>query len=250
MAQAYTIIDTVEKVSEMLAKLETLPVSPPSLYIDLEGVNLSRTGSISILQLYALPLHHTYLIDIHHLGASAFTTPSSDATTTTTLKSLLESPHTPKVFFDVRRDAEALYHHFNISLSRVDDLQLLELAGRIWRAGRGRFVNGLERCIRNDAGLSQVQIREFEARKQVGLQLFAPEWGGSYEVFNERPMRAEIVTYCVQDVEFLPILWRKYHGTLTPLWERKIKEAVEQRLALARTEVCFPEGSGMARGPW
>ncbi|PTB47284.1 hypothetical protein M431DRAFT_541091 [Trichoderma harzianum CBS 226.95] len=49
-----TFIDTVYSVAKVVDSLERLPIEPPSIYIDVEGVNLSRYGTISILQLYVL----------------------------------------------------------------------------------------------------------------------------------------------------------------------------------------------------
>ncbi|KAL4963974.1 uncharacterized protein BDV14DRAFT_201232 [Aspergillus stella-maris] len=37
-----------------------LPNTPPSLYVDVEGVNLSRHGTVSILQVYHLPQDKVY----------------------------------------------------------------------------------------------------------------------------------------------------------------------------------------------
>jgi exonuclease 3'-5' domain-containing protein 1 len=235
---SYTFVDTAESFAAMIPALTNLPTTPPSLYIDLEGVELSRRGTISIMQIYVLPARHTYLLDIHVLGTSAFTP---------ALKSILESPSVPKCFFDVRRDADALYNLFGVSMAGIWDLQLMELATR---PGRKQCVNGLARCIRTDAGLRWNQVREFEARKQMGLKLFAPEKGGSYEVFNERPVRPEIVEYCVQDVEFLPVLWGKYKTKLTAHWMRKLETATAERLAMAKSPSFMPNGRNMALGPW
>lgn len=46
------------------------------------------------------------------------------------LQSILESPKTPKVFFDVRTDSDALFAQFGIKLAGIIDLQLMELASR------------------------------------------------------------------------------------------------------------------------
>lgn len=55
------LLDTDSAVSEMLDSLETLPTNPPSLFIDIEGENLSRHGTISILQLHVLPSGQRFL---------------------------------------------------------------------------------------------------------------------------------------------------------------------------------------------
>lgn len=104
------LVDTTAAIAEIVDSLDGLPTFPPSLYIDLEGENLSRHGTLDILQLHVLPSDRTYLIDIKVLRHNAFSTPG---TCGFTFKDLLESPDIPKVFFDVRSDSDALYSHFS-----------------------------------------------------------------------------------------------------------------------------------------
>jgi exonuclease 3'-5' domain-containing protein 1 len=137
---SYTVVDSDSALSDMIDTLAELPVTPPSMYVDLEGVNLSRQGTIPILQFYVLPKDCTYLVDIHQLQHAAFSTTGKHSGKS--LKAILEAEDIPKVFFDVRNDSDALYHHFQISLSGVHDIQLMELATR--RSNR-RCVNGLQR---------------------------------------------------------------------------------------------------------
>ncbi len=52
---ASSIINSPTTIASLLNTLATLPTSPPSLYLNLEGTNLSRYGSISIIELFVLP---------------------------------------------------------------------------------------------------------------------------------------------------------------------------------------------------
>ncbi|MCJ1239609.1 hypothetical protein MMC14_007607 [Varicellaria rhodocarpa] len=113
---ASSIIDTPTAITNLLTVLANLPTNPPSLYLDLEGINLSRHGSISIIELFVFPLNHVYLVDVHVLGEKAFSTLGSDSRT---LKVILESTDILKVFFDVRNDFDALYSLFDIKLAGV-----------------------------------------------------------------------------------------------------------------------------------
>lgn len=196
------LVDTEAKIASLVGRLQDLPISPPSLYIDLEGVNLSRHGSISILQIHILPFEETYLVDIHSLQEKAFLGTASDKGYN--LLDILESALIPKVFFDVQNDSDALFSHFNIKLAGVIDLQLMELATRSFSR---KYVNGLAKCIERDARLTTYEARCWKASKEKGLRLFAPERGGSYDVFNVRPLPDDIKKYCMQDVQFLPKLW-------------------------------------------
>ncbi|KAL4934844.1 ribonuclease H-like domain-containing protein [Aspergillus oleicola] len=196
-----SLVSTTAALTEMIESIEDLPTSPPSLYVDLEGVKLSRHRTISILQIYVSPHDNTYLVDVHTLNGECFT---HKAASGTNLKMILDSPSIPKVIFDVRHDSDALYGHFRIDLAGVQDLQLIELATRTFPKRR---VNSLTRCIENDADMTFSERQKWKATKEKGLKLFAPERGGSYEVFNTRPLAEEIIEYCVQDVRFLPKLW-------------------------------------------
>ncbi|KAL7903800.1 ribonuclease H-like domain-containing protein [Trichoderma velutinum] len=176
-----SLIDTVPRVSKMIDSLAGRPIEPPSIYIDVEGVNLCRHGTVSILQLYVLPSKQIYLIDVLSLRHECFTTRGESGNN---LKDILESNAIPKVFFDVRNDSDALYSHFQIKLDGVLDLQLMKLATRSFSR---RCVSGLSKCIEKDAPLSIHERRSWIQIKEKGQQLFNPDKGGSFEVFNERP---------------------------------------------------------------
>jgi hypothetical protein len=122
--QAYTLVNDDVKVKEMLNALSD---SPSTLFVDLEGIDLCRDGTVSIVQIYSDLLKHTYLVDILTLGAIAFNTAHEDGTT---LKALFERPSVIKVLYDVRADNDALYHLYGVKLAGVKDLQLMGLAKR------------------------------------------------------------------------------------------------------------------------
>ena len=85
------------------------------------------------------------------------------------MKAILESEQFPKVFFDVRNDSDGLYSHFQIKLSGVVDLQLLEFATR---GVLGKYLKGLSKCISETTALSWAESREV---KEAGQKLFDPE---------------------------------------------------------------------------
>lgn len=238
------LVDTVASVFHMLDVLHDLPTTPPSLYIDLEGENLSRHGSISLPQIFVLPNNFTYLVDVYRLQNEAFTT--THGVHGNNLKAILESEAIPKVMFDVRADSDALYSHFQIELAGIQDLQLFELATRHFPK---RFVNGLAKCIERDANLSWAEKSRWRMAKEKGRKLFAPELGGNYQVFNVRPLTEDIMTYCVQDVQFLPRLWSHYRLKLTPFWKAKIEKATRDRIALSKSHDFSAKGQHMALAP-
>ncbi|EMR64753.1 putative 3 -5 exonuclease protein [Eutypa lata UCREL1] len=238
------LVDTKTAVAEIVDSLDGLPTVPPSLYIDLEGEHLSRHGTLDILQLHVLPSDQTYLIDIKVLGHNAFNTPG---TCGLTFKDLLESPDIPTVFFDVRRDSDALYSHFQIKLAGVQDLQLMELATRPFASKK--FVCGLGKCVERDVPMTFPEMTAWKADKEKGVSLFDPKRGGSYKVFSERPLRKEIQEYCIQDAKYLPHLWSNYDKKLTPTWKINVCEATKARVAESQTQSFDPDGKHMAMAP-
>jgi hypothetical protein len=125
------------------------------LAFDTEGVNLSRKpGSltvVSFMSMDALFLNEespvAYVIDVQALGGDvvfASCSPSQQSVSVSspslqkqahaekqTIRSLLEDPHLLKVTFDCRRDSEALFHQFQVTLRGVLELQVLDQAVRI-----------------------------------------------------------------------------------------------------------------------
>ncbi|PTU20307.1 hypothetical protein P175DRAFT_0517274 [Aspergillus ochraceoroseus IBT 24754] len=223
---SYNLVSTNADVAELVELLKKVPADPPSLFIDLEGVDLSRHGTISLLQIFALPQKQTHLVDIHKLKESAFTQASVSGAT---LKDILESHSIKKVFFDVRNDSDALYSHFGINLAGIQDLQLMELATRRYSKKTNSW--------------------SWKATKQQGLDLFAPERGGSYEVFNARPLAGEIIQYCIEDVRLLPRLWEKYNQKLTSHWRRKIDLEGQNRVRESQSSTFNGKGRHMTFAP-
>ncbi|MCJ1410249.1 hypothetical protein MMC19_004334 [Ptychographa xylographoides] len=144
-------------------------VSVPSLFIDLEGIKLSRHGSVSLLSIFIHgEVNRTAIIDIHKLGASAFCT-TGKSNPQLTLAALLCDPNRLKGFFDMRNDSNALFFHFGIELQGVVDLQLMELGSRYGQLSAKRCLSGLAKCIATDAPLTKSQRRPFEFTKEKGL---------------------------------------------------------------------------------
>lgn len=218
----------------------------PCIYIDIEGVNLGRHGTISIIQIYDSILNRVFLIHVHTLQYEALNTPGRSHSPAS-LKSIFESDNIKKVFFDVRHDSDALYNLYDISLRGVIDLQLMELATRTFSRSR---LSGLAKCIEMDAPISQAQRAEFLATKERGLRMFAPEEGGRRDIFNERPMSKELIDYCSQDVRFLSLLYNLYDRKITPDWREMVYDETRKRVADSQKVLYNGEGPHMAISPW
>ncbi|KAK4896328.1 hypothetical protein LTR27_005851 [Elasticomyces elasticus] len=115
-----------------------------------------------------------------------------------TLRTILGSERIKKYFFDVRNDADAL-----VRLAGVVDVQLLELASR---RGPKHVVCGLAACLEHEHALPSSNLHVWQTTKTEVVKMFDPKLGGSYEVFNIRPLPQILIDYCAGDVEVLPTL--------------------------------------------
>ncbi|KAI1329502.1 hypothetical protein F5Y16DRAFT_417923 [Xylariaceae sp. FL0255] len=201
--------------------------SRPTIYIDLEGVKLSREGTISILTILIDPtiaFGKVYLVDVHSLGAQAFNTAGAERKT---LKDILQDDQVPKAMFD--------------------DIQLMESANRKTTASR-RFLNGLARCVQDYCVRDNERTR-WRRAKDRGESLFMPTRGGSYDIFNYRPMPDDIKSYCAGDVQYLPTLWAKFRPTRTRV-QNLIDLKTRERITASQKPDYRYDGPNRALAPW
>lgn len=237
-----SIVDTPEAVAKLIDDIVNR-TRTPFIFVDLEGINLSREGSISLMQLLVPPAPVVHLVDIFTLKGQAFDTVG---TAGNTLKDLLESEQYVKIFFDVRNDSDALFSHFKVSLAGVVDLQLVEYATR---PRAGRFIKGLAKCIAEDYHWNPAERRKWTLAKEAGQKLFAPEKGGAYSVFNERPLPDALQEYCVQDVTVLSKLLSTYAAKLQSHMAVQVLDESKRRVAKSQGLDFNGQGSHMALAP-
>ena len=250
------IINTTKEIGDLVDWLVLRHAPPvpysPTMYIDLEGVNLCREGSVSVLTLLidtGIPTQRVCLIDVHVLGAQAFNTTGVEQKKT--LKDILQDEKIPKVFFDVRNDSDALFAHFSVQMQGVEDVQLMESATRKTTQSR-RLLSGLAKCMEINAPMSfsGSGLGSWKQAKEKGERLFKPERGGSYAVFNQRPIPEEIIDYCVGDVQCLPELREKFWGTRTVAWRDLVKEESGKRVEASQRAEYQPHGREKAMASW
>jgi exonuclease 3'-5' domain-containing protein 1 len=237
------MIDSASALKTFIDSLPDCKGPVPSLYIDLEGNNLSRKGTLSLVTILVEPYHTVHLVDVTGLGDQAFQVAGSDGRT---LKNTLESQEIVKVFFDIRNDSDALFGLFGICVGGIEDVQLMELASRSFPK---RFINGLAKCVERDSTLPHAEKREWKASKERGHKLFDPNLGGGYAVFDERPLSAEINKYCVQDVLHMPALRELYRAKLCDVWWKKIESETAVRIKLSQGRHFNGQGMHMAKAP-
>ena len=98
-------------VTDITPDLEAAFANAKLVALDIEGVNLGRSGKISLVQIATG--ERCFLLDL--LEHDAFTP------LVAWLRRLLESPRVLKIIHDCRRDSDALKHLLGISLQHVHD---------------------------------------------------------------------------------------------------------------------------------
>lgn len=204
---------------------------------------MSTHGGVALLQIFVLPRNHTYIVDVFTLGHTAFHNAGHNGLT---LKALLESSSIPKVFFDARNDAHALYHQQGVKLAGVLDIQVWEMATKIRRT----HIVGLANCVKKDAPMTPAENRAWQKIKENGIKAFAPEKGGTHEVFHQRPLALHLLRYCAQDVEVLPGLLAIYRSKLDYDWVAEVHEKTMHRIESAQHPDFNGAGPHMLAGPW
>jgi exonuclease 3'-5' domain-containing protein 1 len=120
----------------------------------------------------------------------------------------------------------------------------MESARRKTTASR-RFVNGLQRCVEDYvAGGSE------RATWRKNKQVFRTKYGGSYRVFNTRPMSEDILASCVGDVQYLPELRNKFWEPQGKRWRDLVIEESRKRVAESQRSDYQPHGRDRALAPW
>ncbi|KAL2816178.1 ribonuclease H-like domain-containing protein [Aspergillus cavernicola] len=251
MVKDFALINTLEALKSLVdwaARQDTwMGNSQPPLYINIEGEQLSQHGKISLMTVLVYPsefLMRPNIVDIHLLGPAAFSTAGKLGKS---LKDILESPQILKVFFDVRNDSDALYAHYGIQLQGVRDIQLMESARRLHTLEQ-RYLSGLSKYIAKTL-FDKKEIDQWKLCKATGEALWNPRKGGSYIVFNARPLSDDIIKYYVGDVQYLPRLYFKYRCS-TDRWSNLITEASQMRVCASQTADYQPDGPGRALSPW
>ncbi|PPR07332.1 hypothetical protein CVT26_013648 [Gymnopilus dilepis] len=243
MSPNIILVDSVSILEQCLADVSSTSVA--QLAIDLEGIDLCRHGKISILQIFADSSNTIWLIDITTLDSSAFDHMDEEGRC---LRNVLQDSCAKKVFYDVRNDADALYNLYAIDVGNVYDLQLLEVAVRRASKHKVKYLSGLGKAIE----ASLCPPAHWKDIKQKGLELFQPERGGSYEVFEKRPLDPVILAYCAQDVALLfrleEVLEARLGGA-SRVWKEKISRHSASRVAEAHSHEYAGKGQHRSIAP-
>ena len=234
-----TLLDTIDSITPT-----------PLLYVEFEGNGLGRHGPLLVVSLYILDLNKIYLIDIHTLGGTAFTTTNS---ITTSLKGILESSIIQKVTYDIRDGSQALFRDYQISVDGSKELVLLELAARVARAGSTEYLAWLKECI-DDSSASTAEKADWWSTKEEISRLCNLKTVTPYELAKERPMMPEIEQYCAGNVAVFPKLDDFYNAKLRSsrqmFWHTEVEKATRDRITLSQRPTYNGFDANADLGPW
>jgi exonuclease 3'-5' domain-containing protein 1 len=234
-------VDSVCELHLMMNDLEDQSTTPDwHLNVDLEGINLCRHGEICVGQFAGKGSRVVYVVDF--VAMDPFVEEPR-------LKSMLSSESVLKLLFDPRNDADALGSLYNVQLRGVLCLQVADVAYRLAKGWRCRFVRGLAPAMQS-VPMSDHDRSEMERIKRVGKALFCPELGGTYEVFKERPLEASMRKYCAVDVFFFDEMKAALYDTLPAHWKTKVTRASSDRVKEWTKAGYVGKGRDRAKSPF
>jgi ribonuclease D len=142
-----------------------------------------------------------YIFDILQMGAEAFASG---------LGAMLGSSRALKLMFDVRSDADALWHCWRVPLKGVFDVQVAHVMAF---ASNCRHLPSLLSVIENSHGVSESERSRARAAKTSGPTIGAD---GCYNsrVWLQRPLEASLLKYAAGDVAVLLPLYRHTSAAL------------------------------------
>lgn len=216
ISEDITLIDTIGACRSAVEQL----LKGTEIAIDIEGANLCRNGSISLIQICTIE-GHVFLFDITTLRKDAFDHGK--------LQSLLENTTVQKVLFDGRADNDALYHLYKVKMERVYDLQILYTIK--FSGNTDPYLKSLAKCLNVSGVVDWATAQRLNALKKRGKKLYAPELGGSYAVWDNRPLCGDLIKYAAADVKYLLAMKKKWSTeSIDKRVEQLAKERIEKTL--------------------
>ena len=194
---------------------------------DCEGVRLSRTGKITLLQI-AIP-KKIFLIDVMTIGGKEVFIDGG-------LKDIIESEEILKLAYDVRMDSDALFHQHDVLLKNVLDLQLLDIAIRRAAGGIVEHLPSLSKTVSRRLTNAEILVCE-DLKKRVKNMYTSVEDG---DLWARRPLIDDARRYAALDAWVLMKLDQamRPNGTTAPhlfpgfdeKWNERVLNASRKRI--------------------
>ena len=153
---------------------------------DCEGVRLSRTGKITLLQI-AIP-EKIFLIDVMTAGGKEIFIEGG-------LKEIIQSEEILKLTYDVRMDSDALFHQHDVLLKNVLDLQLLDIAIRRAAGTLVEYLPSLSKTVNRRLTNAEILVCE-DLKKRVKNMYTSIEDG---DLWARRPLTDDARRYAALD---------------------------------------------------
>lgn len=224
--------------------------------VDCEGVNMSRVGPVTLLQVATDT--DAYLFDVQAMGRACFEMVSDAAVTNgANLKSVLEDPKVVKLMFDCRVDSDALFHQHGVSLQNVFDVQLADVAARRRNHHAVSLLSGMPKCAARwlPKGANQAEAnlaandgkggfdpsappdavsiaRVTEHLKRKVKEQYASNLGGDGELWARRPLAEDVRRYAALDAWLLKEIYAAMeHGAvLDEDWRVRVVKESDRRV--------------------
>ncbi|KAG2454914.1 hypothetical protein HYH02_000744 [Chlamydomonas schloesseri] len=246
------VVDSVGALEDMLTSL----TGATQLAVDAEGISLGRAGKLCLLSISPAPPPGAradtpapvYLLDVSTLAGAAFhhrpaacssVAPAAAAAASAaagpapsgvrSLKALLECDRVTKLLYDVRCDAEALYHQHGVRLGGVVDLQLAEVAYRRYGPAMRRvgYVVGLAKAL--EAYLPP-DLRDRWRGSRVDKRALSEAYERDPGYWDRRPLSEEQVRYAADDVLYLHHLHDQLRAALQPVIQERVARFSDYRV--------------------
>ena len=204
-SQNYVLVDNTDVLQESLRELKSLKSNANLLAVDCEGVNLSRKGELTIVTVATE--EKAFIFDVIKLKQAMFDEG---------LRDILEDKSREKLMFDCRQDADSLWHQYQVKLTGVLDVQLLEVMyrrensanpimitsykRRSMRSNEVENIYGFRRCIELYIKDEDVLKTKDEGKKLIETLK---------ELWKRRPLVDSLLSYCAVDTLELFKLYRK-----------------------------------------
>lgn len=183
----YKVIETPEAFSDAMRELSR----SSSVSLDIEAFCTSgkerQLGTISLLQACSATTPVVYLFDVLTLTKPTFIAG---------IRPLLESTAITKLFFDCRRDVEALSCQMGVKPAKVLDLQL-QFTALQWKLKSNSRRSGMTYVLKS---LARIERQYTDSAVQTAMTC------GGRAVWDVRPLPAHFLEYAADDVRHICLL--------------------------------------------
>ncbi|AIO01910.1 hypothetical protein LPMP_342840 [Leishmania panamensis] len=204
----YQVISTEKELKEAVGVLQR----SRQIAIDIEAFCTSEAtktpqlGRVSLVQTCSDVVPVVFLFDVLSLSVPIFTQ---------VIRPVFNDETIRKLFFDCRRDIEALSTQMSLVPKRVLDLQLLFTAVQ-WKLRSVNRRSGMTYVLKNVAGIHR---QEGDFAVQTAMVV------GDRPVWDTRPLPEHFLEYAADDVRHIHLL-----STYFPSLTQQVSEAAVERL--------------------